>query len=139
MTWPSACTPASVRPAVATRTRRPSHRWARTASSSPWTVRAPGCSWNPAKSVPSYSTRARYRTEPPSRAILRRRRPREAVTSFNASCRADPALHQLQLDDLGAVAGPLADPNDARVARGAIRVLRRDLAEQLVDHERLVG
>ena len=41
----------------------------RSASSrTPWTVRFPGWTWKPAKSVPSYSTVARYRTGAPSRA-----------------------------------------------------------------------
>src|SRR5450755_3979673 len=117
MAW----TPASVRPAPSTRLEPPGPSRASAASSSPWTVRFPGCTWNPAKSVPSYSTRARKRRGAPSRALI-----------------AEPVLDELDLDDLGGIAEPPSDPHDPGVARGAIGVFRRDLVEELVDHERLV-
>ena len=58
-TWPSACTPASVRPAPRTNTVSPV--MSRIASSSvAWTVRCPICRCQPEKSVPSYSTTMRH-------------------------------------------------------------------------------
>ena len=53
-TWPLACTPASVRPAKATRSRWPVTR-SMAFSSSPCTLRALLCSCEPANCVPSYS------------------------------------------------------------------------------------
>jgi len=55
-TWPSACTPASVRPAPTTGTRRPTRR-ASAASTWPCTVGASGCSCHPAYAPPSYWSR----------------------------------------------------------------------------------
>src|SRR5450755_2174585 len=118
MAW----TPASVRPAASTRPEPPGPSRASAASSSPWTVRFPGCTWNPAKSVPSYSTRARKRRGAPSRALI-----------------AEPVLDELDLDDLGGITEPPANPHNPGVARRAICIFRRDLVEELVDHERLVG
>jgi len=85
--------PASVLPAASIRTRRPPESFASAASSSPWTVRTPACACEPANSVPSYSTRARYRTGAPSRA------------RFTVS-------DELDLDDLGGIALPLPDVRD---------------------------
>src|SRR4051794_3715844 len=114
-----ACTPASVRPAPSTTTRSPPERRASAVSSSPWTVRPPGWIWKPAKSVPSYSTVARYRRGRPSR---------------------DPVigLDEFELHDLRGITLPLADVHDPGVAGLAVGVLRGDLVEQLVHDERLV-
>src|SRR3954447_338701 len=62
-TWPVACTPASVRPATvsATGTRSTVDS---AASTSPWTVRRPGCLAQPDSAVPSYWTSSRTRTSP---------------------------------------------------------------------------
>src|SRR5262245_58058575 len=127
ITCPVACTPASVRPAPSTRIRRPPLKVESADSSSPWTVRLPGCTWNPAKSVPSYSTRARYRTGPPSRATCLR-------TVLPCA-----ALHQLELDDGRRVTSALAELDQPRVAGSAVPVPGRELVHQLVHHERLVG
>src|SRR5205814_8180238 len=43
-----------------------------------------------------------------------------------------------ELDDFRRVTGPLSDPHDTGETRSPVRVLWRDLVEQLVDHERLV-
>ena len=51
-TCPSACTPASVRPLARVRAGWPVI-WAMAASSSPWIVRLPGCTCQPAYAVPS--------------------------------------------------------------------------------------
>mmetsp|Transcript_58662 Transcript_58662/g.168477 ORF Transcript_58662/g.168477 Transcript_58662/m.168477 type:complete len:220 (+) Transcript_58662:622-1281(+) len=55
-----ACTPASVRPAGTTRTSCPRSR-RKVSSSSPWTVRRPGCRIQPWKSVPRNRTSIRNR------------------------------------------------------------------------------
>src|ERR1051325_3441432 len=46
--------------------------------------------------------------------------------------------YKLQLNDLGGVAGALADPDNPGEAAGSVGVLRGDLVEQFADHERLV-
>src|SRR5262249_16231518 len=123
ITWPRAWTPASVRPAPSTTWRVPSARRASAASSSPWTVRALGWIWNPEKSVPSYSTRARYR-----------------AAGGRTPCRAFMwwLLDQLELDDRGRVALAQPDPHDPGVPGRPVGVLRGDLVEQLRHDERLV-
>src|SRR5919201_4841542 len=120
MTWPVACTPASVRPAKRTLTRSPVSLL-RASSSSPCTVRAFGWTCEPAKAVPSYSTtaRAHERTE------------------------AAIGLHPARLDELDLHHGrrvPEPRPNlhDSGVPRRALCVLLTDLAHQLVHDERLV-
>src|SRR4051794_9499280 len=131
MPCPSAWTPASVRPAPSTGWRIPPFRRASAASSSPWTVRAPGCSWKPANSVPSYSTVARNRlTAGPSR-----RGPSATLASVILGATSSD---ELDLDDFGAIARALADLHDPGVAGGPIGVLGGDLVEELGDHERLV-
>src|SRR5262249_24214508 len=103
--------------------RVPSARRASAASSSPWTVRALGWIWNPAKSVPSYSTRARYRdpgARTPSRAFMWW------------------LLDQLDLDDRGRVALAQPDPHDPGVPGRPVGVLRGDLVEQIRHDVRLV-
>src|SRR3972149_1556148 len=127
MTCPVAWTPASVRPAPSTGCLTPPERVASAASSAPWTVRAPGCSWYPAKSVPSYSTRARYRTGVASRPPA-------------ASPRRAPIgrLHELDLDYLGGIARALADLHDPGGAGRPLGVFRGDLAEPLGHDERLL-
>ena len=57
-TWPSAWTPASVRPATVSLVGSPSTR-SSAASSSPWTVRFPGCTAQPLKRRPSYAMSSR--------------------------------------------------------------------------------
>src|SRR3954470_299743 len=118
MTCPLAWTPASVRPAPSTRCSTPSPRRASAASRTPWTVRFPGLTWNPAKSVPSYSTTARKRRGVPSRAAC---------------------LDELDLDDLGCVSAALTESDDPGEAGGPVRVSRGDLIEQLRHHEGFVG
>src|SRR4051812_27280260 len=118
MTCPLAWTPASVRPAPSTRCSTPSPRRASAASRTPWTVRFPGLTWNPAKSVPSYSTVARYRLGTPSRA---------------------PVLDEPDLDDLCRVAATLALSDDPGEAGGTGFETRGDLIEQLRHHEGFVG
>src|SRR3972149_3334253 len=127
MTCPVAWAPASVRPVPSTGCLTPPERVASAASSAPWTVRAPGCSWYPAKSVPSYSTRARYR-------------PGVAPRPPAASPRRAPIgrLHELDLDYLGGIARALADLHDPGVAGRPIGVFRGDLVERLGHDERLV-
>src|SRR4051794_33913621 len=120
MTCPVAWTPASVRPAPSTRVADPLPSRPSASSRTPWTVRIPGLTWNPAKSVPSYSTRARQRREDTLSGIVLR------------------ALDELDLDDLCRVAAALTDPDDPGVPGGAVGVLGSDLVEQLVDDERLV-
>ena len=80
------------------------------------------CSWKPAKSVPSYSHRARYRTAEPSRARSGRAgsRPARSATISAASPLRWPMLHE------------------PGVPGRAVGVLGGDLVEQLVDDERLV-
>ena len=55
-TWPHACTPASVRPAQAKSSTSPRSIVSSASTSSPATVRWPGCAAKPWKSVPSYAT-----------------------------------------------------------------------------------
>src|SRR5450759_5067794 len=108
-------------PAVAasTRTRRPPERVPSAASSSPWTVRARSWSWNPAKSVPSYSTRARIRTRAPSRA------------PWSGS-------EELDLDDRGPVTVPVAEMGDPGIPGCPLGVFRGNLIEELLDDKGLV-
>src|SRR5688572_4367048 len=125
MTCPVACTPASVRPAPSTRRTSPSPRRANASSRTPWTVRFPGLTWKPAKSVPSYSTLARYR--------------RIAAHAWARPLGREVArLDELDLDDLGRVTAALAEPDDPGEPGRAIGVLGSDLIEQLVHDERFV-
>src|SRR5918999_3869494 len=116
----SASSARASRLAATTRTRLPPESRASAASSSPWTVRLPGCTWKPAKSVPSYSTRAAYRTRPPSRADVA------------------PLLDELDLDDRRCVAWSLPDADDPGVTGAPVAVAGSDLLEELVDDERLI-
>ncbi len=102
ITCPVACTPASVRPAAVDPDACPAADAAERRSNSPWTVRRPGWAWKPANSVPSYSTRARYRTGPPSRACF-------ICPSTSTLDRRGGWLDELELDDGRLVAGPRAD------------------------------
>src|ERR1035437_5267006 len=119
-----ACTPASVRPAATTPTRLPPEIVASAASSSPWTVRAPGWTWNPAKSVPSYSTRAAYRTGTLSRELV-------SLIALQPS-------DQFDLDDMSCVAIALAEIDDPSEPGGPVGVLGSDFVEELRNDERLI-
>jgi hypothetical protein len=85
MTCPSACTPASVRPAAWVTTRPPSSR-ASAASTSPWTVRSAAWRCQPAKPCPTYSRTANHVCSLMARKC---RRPDSLVTSNTKACTVD--------------------------------------------------
>src|SRR5262249_53343671 len=113
-TWPEACTPASVRPATVSGARSRRSAIASARSSSPWTVRSPGCAAHPRKSVPSYSISSRTTGSEPATAVR---------------------LDELEQDHLGRGRATRTELQDPRVAAVALLVARGDLLEQLVDRE----
>src|SRR6185436_16321190 len=93
-TWASAWTPASVRPATA-RPVQPGKTWSSAVRSAPSTVRCPGWTAQPAKSVPSYSSVSLKVATPQS--LRTPRRPRKRALLPRGGGGREHARHRLLL------------------------------------------